>query len=52
MGSKPLVAGTRVPVATVQRYLDAGKSIEDVLAAFPVLEKADVEVIRRARVAS
>ena len=52
MGSKPLVAGTRVPVATVQRYLDAGKSIEDVLAAFPVLEKADVEVIRRARIAS
>jgi uncharacterized protein (DUF433 family) len=52
MGSKPLVAGTRVPVATVQRYLEAGKSIEDVLAAFPVLEKADVEAIRRARIAS
>jgi uncharacterized protein (DUF433 family) len=52
MGSKPLVAGTRVPVATVQRYLAAGKSTEDVLAAFPVLEKADIEAIRRTRVAS
>ena len=52
MGSKPLIAGTRVPVATVQRYLAAGKSTEDVLAAFPVLERADVEVIRRTRVAS
>jgi uncharacterized protein (DUF433 family) len=52
MGSKPLVAGTRVPVATVERYLDAGKSTKEVLAAFPVLHSKDVEVIRRNRIAS
>jgi uncharacterized protein (DUF433 family)/DNA-binding transcriptional MerR regulator len=52
MGSKPLVAGTRVPVATVKRYLDAGKSTKEILAAFPVLREADVEVTRRSRIAS
>ena len=41
-GSKPLVAGTRVPVDTVRRYLHSGRSVEQVLKAFPVLTRADV----------
>lgn len=51
LGSKPLLAGTRVPVETVQRYLAAGRSIEDVLEAFPVLTATDVETVRRGTVA-
>lgn len=47
LGSKPVVAGTRVPVATIARYLDRGASTEDVLRAFPVLRAADVEAVRR-----
>ena len=51
LGCKPLFAGTRVPVETVQRYLAAGRSTEDVLEAFPVLTATDVEAVRRETVA-
>lgn len=50
-GSKPVLAGTRIPVATVQRYLDAGRSTSDVLEAYPDLTEADVEAVRRGAVA-
>lgn len=46
MGSKELVAGTRVPVAAVRRYLDRGISDAEVLEAFPMLDPADVEAVR------
>lgn len=46
MGSKVLVAGTRVPVATVRRYLDRGIPVAEVLEAFPVLDREDVEALR------
>ena len=46
MGSKELVAGTRVPVATIRRYLDRGVDVAEVLEAFPVLEREDVEAVR------
>lgn len=48
LGSKEVVAGTRVPVATVRRYIDAGRSPEEVVVAFPALEVADVEAIAAA----
>jgi uncharacterized protein (DUF433 family) len=51
MGNKPLLAGTRVPVETVQRYLAAGRSIDDVLEAFPMLTVSDVEAVQRQTVA-
>ncbi|MGH3923048.1 MAG: DUF433 domain-containing protein [Pseudonocardiaceae bacterium] len=51
MGNKPLLAGTRVPVETVQRYLAAGRSADDVLEAFPMLKASDVETVRRETVA-
>jgi len=47
MGSKPLFEGTRVPVATVSKYLMAGKSTREVLQAFPTLTAKDVERARR-----
>jgi uncharacterized protein (DUF433 family) len=47
MGNKPLLAGTRMPVETVQRYLPAGHSIDDVLEAFPMLTVSDVESVQR-----
>lgn len=46
-GSKPLLGGTRVPVDTVRRYLAAGRSEDQVLAAFPSLTKADVRAVAR-----
>lgn len=46
MGSKPLVAGTRIPVSTVQRFLDRGTPIAEILEAYPSLERQDIEVIR------
>lgn len=46
MGSKLLVAGTRIPVSTVQRFLDRGAPIAEILEAYPGLERRDIEVIR------
>jgi uncharacterized protein (DUF433 family) len=46
-GSKPVLAGTRIPVASVQRYLEAGRSTADVLEAYPDLTEADIEAVRR-----
>jgi uncharacterized protein (DUF433 family) len=48
MGSKPVIAGTRVPVATVQRFLSSGRTVDDVLRAYPQLERADIEAAARA----
>lgn len=50
-GSKPVLAGTRIPVATVRRYLDAGRSTADVLEAYPDLTEADIEAVRSDAVA-
>jgi len=46
-GSKPVVAGTRVPVETVERYLAAGRSYEQIVQSFPALQTRDVEGIAR-----
>lgn len=34
MGSKPVLAGTRVPVDTVRLYLEAGRTVEQILESF------------------
>ncbi len=47
MGSKRVFMGTRVPLETVRRYLAAGKTEDDVLAAFPSLTPGDVEIARQ-----
>src|SRR6185437_8405987 len=46
MGSKPIFAGTRIPVETVQRYLDAGCDAAAILAEYPSLTAADIEAAR------
>lgn len=43
LGSTPVFAGTRVPVATVQRLLDAGWSESRVLDNYPSLRPADIQ---------
>lgn len=47
MGYKPVFAGTRVPVATVQRYIAAGKATEEIIESFPALEPGDVDAARQ-----
>jgi uncharacterized protein (DUF433 family) len=46
MGSKPVLAGTRVPVETVRRYLAAGRTVEQILESFPALTAEDVQAVR------
>lgn len=46
MGSKPVVAGTRIPVATVQAYLVANRSVEEIIQAYPALRAEDIEAVR------
>jgi uncharacterized protein (DUF433 family) len=43
MGGKPCIRGLRVTVGTVVGLLASGRSIEDVLAAYPYLERLDVQ---------
>lgn len=47
LGSKPVFAGTRIPVAAVQAYLQRGVSDEEIFEAYPLLEPADIETARR-----
>ena len=42
MGGKPCIKGTRIPVDLILRYLGDGRSVEDILAAFPGLTVEDV----------
>lgn len=50
--SKPVFAGTRIPVATVQRYLDAGYDTAAILSEYPSLTEADIEAARHHAAAS
>ena len=43
MGGKPCVRGMRVTVGAIVGLLAAGHSIEEVLAAYPYLERDDVQ---------
>jgi uncharacterized protein (DUF433 family) len=46
-GSKPVFAGTRIPVASVQHYLRQGCAVNEILAAYPELTPADVAAARQ-----
>lgn len=48
----PIFAGTRIPVTTVQHYLDAGYGTSAILEEYPSLSAADVEEARRLAAAS
>ena len=45
--SAPVFAGTRIRVATVQRYLHQGYETDAILKAFPDLQVEDVDEARR-----
>ena len=42
MGGVPCIRGMRIPVATVVGMLEAGMSEDEILAAFPDLEREDI----------
>jgi uncharacterized protein (DUF433 family) len=42
MGGTPVFAGTRVPIQTLLDCLEAGESIDDFLAGFPSVSRAQV----------
>jgi uncharacterized protein (DUF433 family) len=42
MGGTPVFTGTRVPVATLFDYLEAGKSIDDFLEGFRTVRREQV----------
>ena len=42
MGGTPVFCGTRVPVQTLLDYLGAGESIDEFLAGFPSVTRAQV----------
>ena len=42
MGGTPVFCGTRVPVQTLLDYLEAGDSIDEFLASFPSVTRAQV----------
>jgi len=42
MGGTPVFAGTRVPIATLIDYLEAGDSIDDFLEGFPSVNREQV----------
>jgi uncharacterized protein (DUF433 family) len=43
----PVISGTRIRVATIRRFIEAGYSTADILKEYPSLTEADVEAARR-----
>lgn len=43
LGGKPCIRGMRVSVGTIVGLLAAGRSHDEVLAAYPYLEPADIQ---------
>ena len=43
MGGRPCIRGQRVTVGTIVGLLASGRSIEDVLTAYPYLDRLDVQ---------
>lgn len=46
-GGTPIFRGTRVPVATLFEYLQAGVGIDEILSDFPTLDRDDVLTVLR-----
>lgn len=42
MGGKPCIRGMRITVGTIVGLIATGKTVEDVLAEYPYLEREDV----------
>ena len=39
---KPIIRNMRITVRTILEYLGAGETVENILEAYPILEKEDV----------
>jgi len=49
MGGKPCIRGMRVTVGMIVGHIGAGRSVEDLLADYPYLEREDIlEALRYA----
>lgn len=46
-GSRPVFAGTRIPVSAVTNYLNSGYGDQDILTAYPDLHQSDIDAARR-----
>ena len=42
-----VVAGTRIPVATIRRFIEDGYAVGDILREYPSLTEADIDAVRR-----
>ena len=42
MGGKPCIRGMRVTVGTIVGLVASGKTVDEVLAAYPYLEQVDI----------
>jgi uncharacterized protein (DUF433 family) len=42
MGGKPVIRGTRVTVSTVVGLIAAGRTIDEVLSAYPYITREDI----------
>jgi uncharacterized protein (DUF433 family) len=42
MGGKPCIRGKRVTVGTIVGLIASGETIDDILAAYPYLEREDI----------
>jgi uncharacterized protein (DUF433 family) len=42
MGGKPCIRGLRITVGTVVGLVASGRSVPEILAAYPYLEEADI----------
>lgn len=40
--NKPVIAGTRIPVKSIQGFARAGYSIDEILEQYPVLTEEDI----------
>jgi uncharacterized protein (DUF433 family) len=47
MGGKPCIRGLRVTVGTVVGLMASGRSIPEILQAYPYLETADIDQVVR-----
>ncbi|WP_373543240.1 DUF433 domain-containing protein [Chamaesiphon sp.] len=47
MGGKPCIRGLRVTVGTIVGLMASGRSIEEILQAYPYLEAVDIAVLKQ-----
>jgi uncharacterized protein (DUF433 family) len=49
MGGEPVVRGTRIPAATINAYLAAGRTDREIFEDYPSLPVDGIEAVRRWR---